>query len=96
MPNVFILKDHLPKMEKFPIDIHGTVYELPHYKMLGRKDVQIVRRIQDGDSDAIYDFIGRHIGQEVADELSYGELEAIFTAWSQSIHEEQGVTLGES
>lgn len=96
MPNVFVLKDHLPKVEKFEVEINGKVYSIPNGKNLKRKDLAFLNKIEGGDTEALYDFLGQFIGQDVADDLDLGELEAIYTAWSKSVQEANGVSLGES
>lgn len=96
MPNVFILKDHLPKIEDFTVEIEGKKYKIPNAKKLKRGDLKLLNSIESGNTDVLYDFLGKYIGQDVADELTIAELEAIYMAWSQFIKDSQGASLGES
>lgn len=96
MPNVFVLKDHLAKIEDFTVEIEGKKYQIPNAKKLKRKDLQLLKKVESGDTDVLYEFLGTYVGQDVADELTIAELEAIYTAWSQFIKDSQGATLGES
>lgn len=96
MPNVFVLKDHLAKIEDFTVEIEGKKYQIPNAKKLKRKDLQLLKKVESGDTDVLYEFLGTYVGQDVADELTIAELEAIYTAWSKFIKDSQGATLGES
>lgn len=96
MPNVFVLKDHLPKIEDFTVEIEGNKYKIPNAKKLKRGDLKLLNSIESGNTDVLFDFLGKYIGQDVADELTIAELEAIYMAWSQFIKDSQGASLGES
>ena len=96
MPNVFVLKDHLPKIEDFTVEIEGKKYKIPNAKKLKRGDFKLLNSIESGNTDVLFDFLGKYIGQDVADELTIAELEAIYMAWSQIIKDSQGASLGES
>lgn len=96
MPNVFILKDYLPKIEDFTVEIEGKKYKIPNAKKLKRGDLKLLNSIESGNTDVLFDFLGKYIGQDVADELTIAELEAIYMAWSQFIKDSQGASLGES
>lgn len=95
MPNVFVLKDHLKERKDFNVEIAGKVYTIPHIKKFDRDDMAELLKAQKGDYDAMYVLIGRYIGQDVANGLNIGELEALFVGWSDFIKETEGATLGE-
>ena len=96
MPKVFVLKDHLPKIEDFTVEIEGKKYKIPNAKKLKRSDLKLLNSIENGNTDVLFDFLGKYIGQDVADELTIAELEAVYMAWSQFIKDSQGASLGES
>lgn len=97
MPNVFVLKDHLKKVEDFEVEIRdGVVKKLPHGNHLKREDLKLITAIDAGNADALYEFLGKFLGQEDADALNYGELEAIYQGWLEFIKASSGVSMGES
>ena len=96
MANVFVLKDHLKAKTDFQIEIEGKVYTIPHSEKLDRKDLKIIKDIETGNTEAMYELLGRYIGQDVADALNYGEIRAIYQGWTDFIKESEGVTPGES
>ena len=96
MPNVYVLKDHLKEHKTFDVEIKGKVYKIPHSSKLGREDLKTLKAIQNGDYEAMYDLLGRLIGQEIADSLSLEELEAFYQGWMNSVKEAEGATVGES
>ncbi len=95
MPNVFVLKDHLKERKDFNVEIAGKVYTIPHIKKFGRDELAELSKAQKGDYDAMYGLMGLYIGQNVANGLSYEELEALYQGWSDFIKETEGTTLGE-
>ena len=92
---VFVLKDHLKEKKDFQAEIKGKVYTIPHSSKLDRQDMKTIKEIDGGNTDAMYDLLGRYIGQDVADGLNFGEIQAIYLGWTDFIKESEGVTLGE-
>ena len=61
MPNVFVLKDHLAKIEDFTVEIEGKKYQIPNAKKLKRKDLQLLKKVESGDTDVLYEFLGAYV-----------------------------------
>lgn len=96
MAGVFVLKDHLKERKDFQTEIEGKVYTIPHSEKLDRKDLKLVKEIETGNAEAMYELLGRYIGQDVADALNFGEIRTIYQGWTDFIKESEGVTPGES
>lgn len=78
------------EIEVLTVNIEGKSYNIPLGTSLKRSEIAQLKT-----EDAVMAFFEKHLGKEVMDDLSIGELKQIATAWSDATQKSSGVTLGE-
>lgn len=89
MPNTLKLERN--KREVLEVDIDGKIYTIPLGTELKRKELAGMKK-----EENVVKFFEEHLGKDIMDDLTVGELKQIITAWSEATTKASGVSLGES
>lgn len=89
MPNELTL--NLNEVEVLKINIGDKSYSIPLGTSLKRKEIAKLK-----DEEEVMKFFESHLGKDIMDNLTIGQIKAIITAWSKATEESSGVSLGES
>ena len=89
MPNTLKLERN--KKEVLEVDIEGKIYKVPLGTELKRKELAGMKK-----EENVMKFFEKHLGKDLMDDLTVGELKQIITAWSEATQKASGVSLGES
>ena len=79
------------EIEVLTVNIEGKSYNIPLGTSLKRKEIAKLNK-----ESEVLKFFEDHLGKELMDDLSIGELKQIVEAWTKATQEASGVTLGES
>lgn len=89
MPNELTL--HRKETECLKVNIEDKSYMIPLGTSLKRKELAKMDK-----EEEVMKFFEKHLGKELMDDLSIGELKQIIEAWSTATKEASGQSLGES
>ena len=89
MPNTLKLERN--KKEVLEVEIEGKIYKVPLGTELKRKELAGMKK-----EENVMKFFEEHLGKDLMDDLTVGELKQIITAWSDATQKASGVSLGES
>lgn len=79
------------EVEVLKVNIEDKSYSIPLGTSLTRKELAKLDK-----SDAVMEFFEKHLGKDVMDNLSIGQIKQIIEAWSKATQELSGTSLGES
>lgn len=79
------------EIEVLTVNIEGKSYNIPLGTSLKRKEIAKLSK-----ESEVLKFFEEHLGKELMDDLSIGELKQIVDAWTKATQDASGVTLGES
>lgn len=79
------------EIEVLTVNIEGKSYNIPLGTSLKRKEIAKLNK-----ESEVLKFFEEHLGKELMDDLSIGELKQIVEAWTKATQEASGVNLGES
>ena len=79
------------EIEVLTVNIEGKSYNIPLGTSLKRKEIAKLNK-----ESEVLKFFEDHLGKELMDDLSIGELKQIVEAWTKATQEASGVNLGES
>ena len=89
MPNTLKLERN--KREVLEVEIEDKIYKIPLGTELKRKELAGMKK-----EENVMKFFEKHLGKELMDDLTVGELKQIINAWSEATQKASGVSLGES
>lgn len=88
MPNELTLKRK--EREVLVVNIEDKKFSIPLGTSLKRKELAKLNK-----DEEVMKFFERHLGAEVMDDLTVGEIKSIIDAWTKATQESSGVSLGE-
>lgn len=88
MPNELTL--NRKEVECLKVNIEDKSYMIPLGTALKRKELAKMDK-----EEEVMKFFEKHLGKELMDDLSIGELKQIIEAWSKATQEASGQKLGE-
>ena len=78
------------ELEVLKVNIEDKSYTIPLGTSLKRSELAKLKT-----EDEVMKFFENHLGKELMDDLSIGEIKQIIDAWSEATKKSGGVTLGE-
>lgn len=78
------------EIEVLTVNIEGKSYNIPLGTSLKRKEIAKLNK-----ESEVLKFFEDHLGKELMDDLSIGELKQIVEAWTKATQDASGVNLGE-
>lgn len=94
MPNLN-LNDN-KTIEVLAVNIGENTYNIPLGNCLKVKDYRRLKGLKAEDEEEIFAFVAQYIPEDIMNELTLGDITAIFKAWSKATQDASGQTLGES
>lgn len=88
MPNELTLKRK--EREVLVVNIEDKKFSIPLGTSLKRKELAKLNK-----DEEVMKFFEKHLGTEVMDDLTVGEIKSIIDAWTKATQESSGVSLGE-
>lgn len=88
MPNELTLKRK--EREVLVVNIEDKKFSIPLGTSLKRKELAKLNK-----DEEVMKFFEKHLGAEVMDDLTVGEIKSIIDAWTKATQEASGVSLGE-
>jgi len=81
------------------VEIDGKTYDIPLVNSMKVKEARQllkVTKMEEGDQvDYLADFLGRYMGPEIVDEMTFADMFEIFRLWLKANEEAGGLSLGE-
>jgi hypothetical protein len=81
------------------IEIDGKSYNIPLVNTMKVKEARQllkVTKMEDSDQvDYLTEFLGRYIGDEIVDDMTFADIFEIFKLWLKANEEAGGLSLGE-
>ncbi len=88
MPNELTL--NRKEREVLVVNIEDKKFSIPLGTSLKRKELAKLNK-----DEEVMKFFEKHLGAEVMDDLTVGEIKSIIDAWTKATQEASGVSLGE-
>ena len=88
MPNELTL--NRKEREVLVVNIEDKTFSIPLGTSLKRKELAKLNK-----DEEVMKFFEKHLGAEVMDDLTVGEIKSIIDAWTKATQESSGVSLGE-
>lgn len=81
------------------VEIDGKTYDIPLVNSMKVKEarqlLKLTKMEETDQVDYLAEFLGRYMGQEIVDEMTFADMFEIFKLWLRGNEEAGGLSLGE-
>ena len=81
------------------VEIDGKTYDIPLVNSMKVKEarqlLKVTKMEEEDQVDYLADFLGRYMGPEIVDEMTFADMFEIFRLWLKANEEAGGLSLGE-
>lgn len=81
------------------VEIDGKTYDIPLVNSMKVKEarqlLKVTKMEEEDQVDYLADFLGRYMGPEIVDDMTFADMFEIFRLWLKANEEAGGLSLGE-